>query len=100
MNAPRATRRPPGVVLGWVAVIAVTVGLGIVGRAGDGTPVQASAEWLASPVAVGSPSALNLPARALSRPVATRPPIGEDGVMGGLVFGTAWGWLGTVGPER
>jgi hypothetical protein len=28
-----------------------------------------------------------------------RPPSGEDGLMGGLPFGTAWSWL-TEGPNR
>ena len=100
MNADRAGRRPPGVVLVWAAVLTVTVGLAIVGQISDGTPVAASLARPGRSAAVSTPVPPALPARPPSRPMATRPPIGEDGVMGGRVFGTAWGWLQPVAPER
>jgi hypothetical protein len=87
-------------VVVWVAVLGVTVGLGIVGQLGGGT-ATATPPSASAPSAVGEPIVVPaIPAPAdlpvvnrPSRPLPTRPSIGEDGVMGGRVFGTAWQWL-------
>ena len=47
--------------------------------------------------AAAAPAAEPQPARTPARPRPSRPPIGEDGIMGGLPFGTAWLWLEPVG---
>jgi hypothetical protein len=99
-------RRPPVVVLAWVAVLGVTVGLGVLGQAGPTPDVAVVATPLGSTVPErGSPAAgIGQPARTTTPlprgPLPTRPPIGEDGVMGGLVFGTAWRWLEPPEADR
>jgi hypothetical protein len=97
------------VVVAWVVVLGATIGLGLLGQgtarpattASTTGPVAADAD--ASPVTRVAPPDV-APARPASRDIgrarATRPPIGEDGVMGGLVFGTAWHWLEPVRADR
>ena len=87
--------RPPGrtrvvdmAVVAWVAVLGGTIALGLAGGETSG-PVTAISAVPGRPSP--TPSAVTrVPPRA---PLPSRPPIGEDGVMGGLPFGTAWQWL-------
>jgi hypothetical protein len=46
-----------------------------------------------SPPTAAQPSTPAVVDGPLRSPLTTRPPIGEDGVMGGLPFGTAFEWL-------
>ena len=94
-GSPRPTLigggRSRSTLAAWLTLIAGAAGLGLLGQ-GRGVPADPSAtaaarapDPTATVVSLTSPRA---PARA-----SARPPIGEDGVMGGLVFGTAWRWL-------
>ena len=93
---PRSTviagGRSRSTLVAWLALIAGAAGLGLLGQ-GRGVPADPSATAAARAsdrsATVVAPTSPRAPARAS----ATRPPIGEDGVMGGLVFGTAWRWL-------
>jgi hypothetical protein len=71
-----------GLVLGGVILVAVV-----------GTSRSAPTAPSQPPVAVASPSPSQT-AASVPRPrilaVPSRPPIGEDGLMGGIVFGTNW----------
>ena len=82
------------VAAGWVGVLVTAVGVGLFGDE-PAAPASPGLDIAASPVVTSTaePPATRLP--AASRP--SRPPIGEDGIMGGLPFGTAWRWLE---PER
>lgn len=100
MNDRLVRRRPPFVVVGWAAVLAITVGLGVLGQGGEAVVVPPVATPVASVAGPAATGAAALPGRPPKRPMATRPPIGEDGVMGGLVFGTAWTWLRQPTSER
>ena len=75
-------------VVAWLAVLGEAVALGFAGRQPDGRstamPSAAAAARSSTPAVVEGPS---------RSPLTTRPPIGEDGVMGGLPFGTAFEWL-------
>jgi hypothetical protein len=73
----------------WFGVLVGTIGLGVLGQTrpgADAVPPEVGA-------VVPSPAPTRPTVRPAVRPAATRPPIGEDGVMGGLPFGTAWLWL-------
>jgi hypothetical protein len=78
---------------GWLAGLAVIVGLAIAGS----PPVVPTDEpgpavALAS-VATVSPSPATPSAHAplvIRHPLPSRPPLGEDGLIGGIVFGTSW----------
>ena len=87
--ANRARRGGVIATVAWLAVLGATVALGVAGRASDDRTT------LISPVpSRATPEALPDKARrSLRSPLPTRPPIGEDGIMGGLPFGTAWQWL-------
>jgi hypothetical protein len=74
----------------WLAVLGGTIALGLAGQGSTQTIVTDSTAATASPLPV-----VRAPVRA---PQPTRPPIGEDGVMGGLPFGTAFEWLRTPAP--
>jgi len=96
MIVERAGRRrrggPAVAVVAWLAVLGGTIALGVAGRAPEArtaavTPEPVAATPSAAPTA---PPAAAIPRRS---PLPTRPPIGEDGIMGGLPFGTAWQWL-------
>jgi hypothetical protein len=96
MIVERAGRRRRGgvavVVVAWLVVLGGTVALGVAGRAPEVRTAAATPE----PVAVmpTAPPSAPSAAKVLRRsPLPTRPPIGEDGIMGGLPFGTAWLWL-------
>ena len=96
MIVERAGRRRRGgvalVVVAWLVVLGSTIALGVAGRA----PEVRTAAVTAQPVAVtptATPSAPPAASVARRSPLPTRPPIGEDGIMGGLPFGTAWLWL-------
>jgi hypothetical protein len=87
--ANRARRGGVIATVAWLAVLGGTVALGVAGRAsGDRTTVIAPIPSRATPVALP-----DVARRPLRSPLPTRPPIGEDGIMGGLPFGTAWEWL-------
>jgi hypothetical protein len=83
-----------GVVLGAVILVAV------VGASRSSPPVPSG-----PPVAIAasaSPSSSPAPApvpRREPRAFPTRPPLGEDGLIGGLVFGTNWPPGGTTGSS-
>ena len=90
----------------WLGVLVGTIGLGVLGQArpvADAVPPEMGAAVVPTRAAPSRAAAASAtPARATParpavgpaiRPAATRPPIGEDGVMGGLPFGTAWLWL-------
>ena len=94
MNVERPARqgRRGGVIAtgAWLAVLGGTVALGVAGRASDDrTAVVAPLPSHATPAA----AVPDVPRQPLRSPLPTRPPIGEDGIMGGLPFGTAWQWL-------
>ena len=75
-------------VVAWLAVLGVAVALGFTGRPPDGrSTASPSPPTAARP---STPAVIQGPWRS---PLTTRPPIGEDGVMGGLPFGTAFEWL-------
>ena len=87
--------RGPGIriaALGWIVILGAAVGLGLLGQGPADTDTARSP---ARPAAPSASTATSEPARAprTSAPTRTRPPIGEDGIMGGLPFGTAWLWL-------
>jgi len=91
VERPARQARRGGVfaTVAWLAVLGGTVALGVAGRASDDrttaiTPVPSRATPEAVP---------DVARRPLLPPLPTRPPIGEDGIMGGLPFGTAWQWL-------
>ena len=93
MNVERPARqeRRGGVIatVAWLTVLGGTVALGVAGRESDDrTAVIAPPPSHATPVALP-----DVARRPLRSPLPTRPPIGEDGIMGGLPFGTAWQWL-------
>lgn len=93
MSARGQRRRGPPLVVGaWAALLLATVALGVLGQA-DADPPPPSATPAAEVSAMASPTATPVPRPRALGPSTTRPPIGEDGVMGGLVFGTAFGWL-------
>jgi len=82
----------------WLCVLVGTIGLGVLGQArpgGDAVPPEVGAvvPSRATPTPAGPAPARPTPVRPAVDPAPTRPPIGEDGVMGGLPFGTAWLWL-------
>ena len=82
------------VAAGWVGVLVVTVGVGLFGDQ-PAAPASPGLHATGSPVVTstaGQPAS-----RVPGTPRPSRPPIGEDGIMGGLPFGTAWRWLE---PER
>ena len=94
MNVERPARQGlrGGVIatIAWLAVLGGTVALGVAGRASDDrTAVVAPLPSHATPAA----AVPEVPRKPLRSPLPTRPPIGEDGIMGGLPFGTAWQWL-------
>ncbi len=102
---PGRRRGPPGVLLAWACVLVVTVGLGVLGQTGSAPATIVAASVPAAPDPAPSASAVEgspelVSVRPPVRPLATRPPIGEDGVMGGLVFGTAWSWLEPAERDR
>jgi hypothetical protein len=69
-----------------------TVSLGLLGQVEqDRTDLRPTPA--AQAPATAGPTLRTTSRAAAARPAPTRPPIGEDGVMGGLVFGTAFGWL-------
>lgn len=72
----------------WVAILGATVGLGVLGQ---GTADTDTARFVAPPASAAAVEPSRTP--PTSGPTRTRPPIGEDGIMGGLPFGTAWLWL-------
>ena len=74
-------------VVAWLVVLGGTVAIGLAGRVPD---PQTLAEASSVPDATALPSVVPLAPRT---PTPSRPPIGEDGVMGGLPFGTAFLWL-------
>lgn len=76
------------VVVAWLAVLGGAVALGIAGREPDGRSTA-----MPSPPTAALPSAPAVVRGPSGSPLPTRPPIGEDGVMGGLPFGTAFEWL-------
>ena len=101
MKVERAGRRGRGglgfALVAWLVVLGGTVALGVAGRGGDGSAPPTAAPAAVVPAtlaAVVPPTAA--PSIALNpprTPLPTQPPIGEDGIMGGLPFGTAWHWL-------
>jgi hypothetical protein len=92
-RAGRRRRGGPAVaVVAWLAVLGGTIALGVAGRA----PEAHTAAVTPEPMAVtpsATPSAPQAASISRRSPLPTRPPIGEDGIMGGLPFGTAWQWL-------
>jgi hypothetical protein len=91
VERPARQARRGGVVatVAWLAVLGGTVALGVAGRqADDRTAVLTPEPSRATPEALP-----DVARRPLRSPLPTRPPIGEDGIMGGLPFGTAWEWL-------
>ena len=79
------------VVVAWLVVLGGTIALGVAGRAPDVRTAEVTHEPVAvTPTATPSARPASIPRRS---PLPTRPPIGEDGIMGGLPFGTAWLWL-------
>ena len=91
VERPARQGRRGGVIatVAWLAVLGGTVALGVAGRAPDDrTSVVTPLPSRATPVALP-----DVARRPLRSPLPTRPPIGEDGIMGGLPFGTAWQWL-------
>ena len=94
MNVERPARqgRRGGVIatVAWLTVLGGTVAIGVAGRASDDrTSVIAPVLSQATP----ADAVPDVARRPLRSPLPTRPPIGEDGIMGGLPFGTAWQWL-------
>jgi hypothetical protein len=78
--------------LAWIVILGATVGLGLLGQ----RPVDTdAARSVAVSIVPSASTAISEPSLAprTSGPTRTRPPIGEDGIMGGLPFGTAWLWL-------
>ena len=79
------------VVVVWLAVLGGTIALGVAGRAPEVRTAAITPEPVAvTPTTTPSARPASTPRRS---PLPTRPPIGEDGIMGGLPFGTAWLWL-------
>jgi hypothetical protein len=78
--------------LAWIVILGATVGLGLLGQRPADADTARSVVQSAAPAAR---AATVEPAREplTLAPMRTRPPIGEDGIMGGLPFGTAWLWL-------
>jgi hypothetical protein len=88
-------RRGPGTriaAFGWIVILGATVGLGLLGQGDADTDSGLSAALPVSPSAGAATVEPSRPPRTLY-PTRSRPPIGEDGIMGGLPFGTAWLWL-------
>ncbi len=88
MGIRRFLRPGSRIVVAWAVLLTATVSLGVLGQT-----EQERTDPPASGAAIVAPSASATVAPTPRRPHATRPPIGEDGVMGGRVFGTAFGWL-------
>jgi hypothetical protein len=84
----RGRRGDVTAVVAWLAVLGVVVALGFAGRQSDGRSTA-----MPSPPTAAQPSTPAVVDGPLRSPLTTRPPIGEDGVMGGLPFGTAFEWL-------
>ena len=82
---------PAVVVMAWLAVLGGTIALGVAGREPEVRTAAVTPEPVAvAPTATPTARPASTPRRS---PLPTRPPIGEDGIMGGLPFGTAWLWL-------
>jgi hypothetical protein len=95
MIVERESRRrrggPAVAVVAWLAVLGGTIAIGVAGRAPEARTAAVTPEPMAvTPAATRSAPPAVIPRRS---PLPTRPPIGEDGIMGGLPFGTAWQWL-------
>jgi hypothetical protein len=95
MIVERSTRRRRSgsalVIVAWLAVLGGTIALGVAGRAPEARTAAVTPDPVAvTPTATPSARPASTPWRS---PLPTRPPIGEDGIMGGLPFGTAWLWL-------
>jgi hypothetical protein len=101
------TRRtsPPLWIGGWALGLGIVIAIGVIGTVTDTPPpplgdidtaVPSEQPATPTPAATTSPTP---PQLALPRvpgtfasppPFPTRPPLGEDGLVGGLVFGTNW----------
>jgi hypothetical protein len=92
-RARRGRHGPALAVVAWLAVLGGTIALGVAGRASEDRTALVTPEPVAvTPTATPFARPASTPRRS---PLPTRPPIGEDGIMGGLPFGTAWQWLGS-----
>ena len=76
----------------WLGVLGGTIGFGVLGQARPGADTVAPEVGAVVPSPAPIRPAVQPPVQPAVRPAATRPPIGEDGVMGGLPFGPAWLW--------
>lgn len=81
--------RPGLWVAGWLAVIVGVAGVAFLGASAKAPLAPETAATAAAAVSI-APSATAPRPRREVRPVPSRPPLGEDGLVGGLVFGTAW----------
>ena len=88
LAARRGRRGDVIAVVAWVAVLGGAVALGVTGPQADDRSTA-----MPSPPTTVRPSGPAVARGPLRPPLPTRPPIGEDGVMGGLPFGTAFEWL-------
>ena len=79
--------RPALWIGGWLVVLAAVIGFAILAPTRQWQPIDAPSFEAA--VVSASPTASATPLR-VQRPLPSRPPIGEDGLMGGIVFGTNW----------
>jgi hypothetical protein len=93
-RTPIRVGRPRVVALAWLGVLVGTVGVALLGQPGPDQPTAPAPS--ASPGVGASDVARTSPSRdwpAIVHAAVTGRPKGEDGVMGGLPFGTAWLWL-------
>jgi hypothetical protein len=99
---------PPLWIGGWALGLGVVVAIGLIGTLasspshgqllGDVVIVVPSPSPATTSEPTSTPSPTPLPVAipriirpfATLPPVPTRPPLGEDGLVGGLVFGTNW----------
>jgi hypothetical protein len=79
--------RPAAWIGGWLLVLAGVIGIAILAPATSVTPpvIPSDQAVVLTPPPTPSPTPL-----LIRRPLPSRPPLGEDGLVGGIVFGTHW----------
>ena len=98
---PVGGRSKPVVWIGvWLVVFAAVLAVAVIGPRPTEWPSAPNAVVAGVTASTGPTSAAAVPAttastvplsaRARLRPFPARPPLGEDGLVGGLVFGSAW----------